>query len=264
MYQELSPQRFAGAKMKLFRSKQLFDQFATQVASFMNQRPYRLEVVEDEVTGDTSFVIRGDATLPAEWSVIIGEIIHNLRAALDLLAVDLARENGNISRSAINETYFPVASDKANFDTSGIRKIRRLSASAQKIIADLLPYKGGNDDLWKLHQLDILDKHVLLVPVVAASFLESFQIGLPAPPDGEDANVSVNVEVPGGEGPVYPITDGTVLLKVSKPTNPDGVFHLDAKFSVVFDRNEISDGEGIVETLNRLGQTVDNVIGSNF
>lgn len=27
-------------------------------------------------------------------------------------------------------------------------------------------YKGGNDDLWALHELNILDKHRLLLPVI--------------------------------------------------------------------------------------------------
>ena len=30
-------------------------------------------------------------------------------------------------------------------------------------------YKGGNDDLWALHELNILDKHRLLLPVYEPS-----------------------------------------------------------------------------------------------
>lgn len=35
------------------------------------------------------------------------------------------------------------------------------------LLKALKPYKGGNEPLWGLNRLDILDKHRLLVPVAA-------------------------------------------------------------------------------------------------
>lgn len=46
--------------------------------------------------------------------------------------------------------------------------------SAQKIVTDLKPYKGGNKTLWKLHELNRIDKHRLLV--AASASLRSFNI----------------------------------------------------------------------------------------
>ena len=43
------------------------------------------------------------------------------------------------------------------------------------IIKDIKPYKGGNDVLWRLHRLNILDKHRLLLTAGAAAF--SFNAG---------------------------------------------------------------------------------------
>ena len=35
------------------------------------------------------------------------------------------------------------------------------------IIDDIKPYKGGNDLLYRLHDLDITDKHKLMIPIVS-------------------------------------------------------------------------------------------------
>ena len=45
------------------------------------------------------------------------------------------------------------------------KKIRKLPQAAVQIIHELKPYLGGNNLLWSLHQLDIIDKHRALIPI---------------------------------------------------------------------------------------------------
>lgn len=96
------------------------------------------------------------------------------------------------------ETYFPIGGSREDFEKTGIGKIKRLSAAAQKRICGLKPYKGSNDPLWQLHQLDILDKHVVLVPVAAATVGEEF--GFAVPDIGEDFTIDVTMTM----GPASP------------------------------------------------------------
>jgi hypothetical protein len=96
---------------------------------------------------------------------IAGDVIHNLRSALDHLAYQL------ISVATGNEfpekTGFPIAdSPKAYEAEKKRREVERMRPSAIKAIDSLEPYKGGTGhDLWRIHELDRIDKHRLLITV---------------------------------------------------------------------------------------------------
>lgn len=104
--------------------------------------------------------------IPAEFSSILGDIIHNLRSMLDLLVNDMSEMNGN-RRNA----FFPIAE---NFDSFPKRlkesKARQAGAEAVNIIRELAPYRDGSLELYAIHQLDISDKHRQLLPRFAPEF----------------------------------------------------------------------------------------------
>jgi len=47
--------------------------------------------------------------------------------------------------------------------------LRGASDATRTLVKRLKPYKGGTDAFWRLHKLDILDKHTILVPVGATN-----------------------------------------------------------------------------------------------
>ncbi|MDP9238656.1 MAG: hypothetical protein M3P30_14880 [Chloroflexota bacterium] len=95
-------------------------------------------------------------------SVIVGEIIHDLRSALDNLACALAYQN---SQSRCESTEFPIFSDSKKFRRKRSRLIGEIDPDAQAIIEGLQPYHRGQDfrcdPLWMLYQLSNIDKHRL-------------------------------------------------------------------------------------------------------
>jgi hypothetical protein len=102
--------------------------------------------------------------IPIEVFAISGDIVHNLRSALDHLAYQLVWANtGNEPTSRLIE--FPIAKDFATYKSEKTRKVNGMRPEAIEAIDRLKPYKGGNDFLWRIHELDNIDKHRTLFTV---------------------------------------------------------------------------------------------------
>lgn len=107
-----------------------------------------------------SMQIRG---VPEVVPATIGDAIHNLRSALDLMAADMARNNNE----SVDKVAFPFAESSSKFNKAmKERKFSRCGEIAIAIAIKTEPYKGGNSLLFAIHQLDISDKHDMLLPVV--------------------------------------------------------------------------------------------------
>ena len=132
------------------------------------------EVHED--AEEQAWVFRGETpNVPIDWSVRLGEILYNLRSALDHLVWQLVRANGQ--RPGRHNAFPIVKSDevwgeqqaKTPWALSGV------SGSAVDMIRRLQPYTGGlglpfNVGAFrKLHSLCNIDKHRHLVFAIASS-----------------------------------------------------------------------------------------------
>jgi len=122
--------------------------------------------LEGHATHDIIMMIEKEP-LPLSFNVEVGAYINTIRSSLDILATSLAQRH---SVPNPDKVYFPVAKDATSFKTGnykGKEFIQALPNAERTIIETLKPYKGGNDDLWSLHQLDIKRKHQALLTVSA-------------------------------------------------------------------------------------------------
>jgi hypothetical protein len=119
-----------------------------------------------------------DPTLP----LIVGDCVHNARSALDHLVYQLALLN-NAPNDAASKTSFPICLTPKEFKNATKGKIARfVNTRAFEEIERLQPYKTGkkeNDLLWILSQLDIIDKHRLLIVAEAQTRPTAFKISAP-------------------------------------------------------------------------------------
>lgn len=77
------------------------------------------------------------------------------------MAVDAVALNGGNTKNV----YFPFAEDANGLEEQIKKKnFDRASAAALKELRALKPYKGGNVALRGLHDLDVTDKHKLIIP----------------------------------------------------------------------------------------------------
>lgn len=106
-----------------------------------------------------------DPPPPLEVALVFGDCVHNLRSALDIAIIDIAR----LKNKSADRIKFPFAESEEKLIEILDKDIRRLGQDVSDVILKLKPYKGENILIRLLHDLDVDDKHKLLSPVFAAA-----------------------------------------------------------------------------------------------
>ncbi len=232
------------------------------IRAFIVKEPFQLVAHEDPATRDLIYRVAIDEQPPMEWATVLGDAVHNLRSALDLMAVALVAENSG-PQAVTRKTAYPVSDDERTFKRSGIRLLDGASDRALRLTRLLKPYAGGCDTLWELHVLDIDDKHKLLVPVGAALRGFTPQFKVEGFPDDlfKKFNETIVIEPANN---LFPLRDGDVVFKVAaaardSSTIPSHKIHFDVAFADGTGR--AVEGEQVLQTLDRYALLVDRVIG---
>lgn len=156
---------FFSARLKLLRAKSFVAELRSVMEHHLKTNPPTIETTEyAEPDGNSLGGVGGKFTIPEtppEVGVIIGDVVHSLRTALDHTASELARMNNKSDR----HVYFPFAENEGQLDTQISKKnFTYCGPEAVEILKSFRPYHGGNPALRALHDLDIMDKHRTLVP----------------------------------------------------------------------------------------------------
>ena len=157
-----------GPRAKIARAKEHLADLADLREGIRSSEPKPYAAVR-EIQTDGKLVVRFKdvAPLPQDVSLILGDLIHNLRSALDILVCDLIRHNGE---EVTDDTGFPIVDRSNQLATRVKRKMKGAGKTAKEAVKGLKPYQSGNLDLWVLHKLDITDKHKILITAVASHF----------------------------------------------------------------------------------------------
>ncbi|MCA1701809.1 MAG: hypothetical protein LC808_00475 [Actinobacteria bacterium] len=145
----------------------------------------------DVQAGDYVLRVHGLPTVDPEWVLIAGDCLHNLRSSLDHLAWQLVLLDGGQPN---RDTNFPVKQNA--FNKAGQRAPARIKphirrADIRDLVEQMQPYSAPQlpnpgpfvmeHPLWLLHDLDITDKHKLLLVIVAMPQVST--LGWAAHPD---------------------------------------------------------------------------------
>jgi hypothetical protein len=116
-------------------------------------------------------------------------------------------------------TAFPICNSAKSFGAK-LSKIEAVGQEALDLIKATKAYKGGNDGLWALRELDNADKHRLLITIAAAHH----GVGIDIERMFQQATASLGVEVESPDfppiflqpaGDQFPLEDGDVLFRDS-------------------------------------------------
>jgi hypothetical protein len=157
---------FADSKLKTNRAYQHIYDLESCFDKFLGTEYYPLVEQSDTDRGHKSLEFIKSRRIPNVIPLILGDAIHNARVALDLIIsqVELTK-TGIISRNS----QFPFCETRDKLIAtvkSGL--IQQCSPTLADFIIDIVKsYRGGNDFLFALHDLDILDKHRLIIPTIA-------------------------------------------------------------------------------------------------
>lgn len=145
---------------KIRRAHEHLNALAAEVSAFLDSEPYAILEQYDREHFKYLFRVKILKAIPeVDWSLMIGDCVHNARSALDYLAWRLA---GSDLRD--RKTCFPIYLSRADFDSASWR-LQRIHPDALLEIRKLQPYTRPNphvDLLWFLQELDARDKHKLL------------------------------------------------------------------------------------------------------
>jgi hypothetical protein len=141
---------FTGAHGKLTRARKHIEELRAAIAAFFATQPYEIMQEEDTSTGDLIYRLRIHHEVPDDWSLIVGDILHNMRSSLDHLAWRLVELNNKIPG---RHTQFVISADQAAFQRAAQTNLRGVSQTAMTFIENLHPYRGGDDLLWQLMNL---------------------------------------------------------------------------------------------------------------
>ena len=149
----------AASKLKLARASAHLDALDELIRQYFSTK--WCTCTFDRKDDGRQHLSMGIARVPEEFGPIVGDAVHNMRAALDLAIVELVETNGGSS----NGVMFPFCEDEDSLhEMMKRRNCHRASLKVRERIVQLKPYKGGNERLRALHDLDIIDKHHTLIP----------------------------------------------------------------------------------------------------
>jgi hypothetical protein len=104
--------------------------------------------------------------------LILGDAVHNMRAALDLAYVELVTRVG---ATPSKWTTFRIWESRQKLVDTLSEGILKACPDIVTLLADTVKaYQGGDGILNALDALDISDKHVLLIPVFSVAALLNF------------------------------------------------------------------------------------------
>jgi hypothetical protein len=167
---------YKDARLKVKRAKKHIADFTAAVIALENTCT---ATVEYHAQGGQSLkheIPNADSALD-DLSLIAGDAIHNLRTALDFAWYD------TISRclpdKLSDKTKFPVMKTRQDLEGTlhGIEIDTRCPRLFECMMTQIQPYKGGESSLiWTLHDLDISDKHLLLLSLGTYSSAEGINV----------------------------------------------------------------------------------------
>lgn len=162
------------ARMRIARAGHHLLALKAELAGLLSPGGVRVSIRADPRTHRNCIRAELAAELPPLLPAIIGDVVHNARAALDMaLAQILIHRLGHSPR----HIRFPVHASRESLLLACRREgLRELGpALLRAIVQDIRPYWGGRDRLCVLHELDIIDRQSALMPHVGIIELRNMQ-----------------------------------------------------------------------------------------
>jgi hypothetical protein len=239
---------------KVERAKEQIKYLETGIHAFFSRNVYRIVRNDDPKTEQWVWIVRISERIPLRFAVIVGEIVYDLRSALDQLICSFI-DPAKLHRGS----GFPIMTTLQEFETNGMTKIQGVPASVVRAIKEIKPYQGGNDALWRFHKLSIGEKHRL--PVLVGAAYKSFTVSVNFPArDGRPAARSPELALKPSDRQ-FPLQDGAELLRIPKSASE---VDMNPKFTfdIAFSEGEVFQGEPLIPTLHQLTDLVDGIIRS--
>jgi hypothetical protein len=258
-------ERLALIRAKTDRAKKHITDLVAELRAFRDVKPLAIGTKRNPQTRQLIYYVTSIQETPPSIPGILGDILQNLRSALDHLAYQLVLV-GTGSAATDAHVYFPIADDIARYENakrSG--QLKGMRPAAVSAIDAVRPYKGGNDTLWRLHRLNNIDKHRVVILAIGAGF-EGFDVGAHLQRQLERSQPDFASKVRGAFPPMFlkpadrqfPLKGGDELFIDGPDAEPNPAMQF--RFDVAFGEPGIVEGEPLLRTVQEMAREVDEIV----
>jgi hypothetical protein len=164
----MSPTQPSAAQAKIGRARQHgLDLQARIIGWSANADPRLVASIADDRLSWAVRLSEFDPPPLGEWALILGDSIHNLRSALDVLVWSYVDENALTERQA-KTIAFPIWMESTSWDNDAERLLRTVPAAIVQRIHECQPFQRPEEErsgdlLPLLAELDNRDKHRIAI-----------------------------------------------------------------------------------------------------
>ncbi len=242
------PGPFDSSERKIARASEHFDHLEREIVAFIHEDPYKQVVEPDpDRAGHLLYKFKLVKQLPASLPEIVGDIVGNLRDALDHATYAVAIASGCASPK---DAYFPFAGTAERFEASLKGRCKDVPQEIWPLLRSFQPYKGGNNLLYALNAVRNADKHTMLTPIGSA-FLRPYT--------SVKGKGYWSMRLP--EHSVWDRAKQEVVF-IEAPTDTELQYEISFIFFVAFNEIEIVDGEPVLVVLDAFGGEVNRILAA--
>jgi hypothetical protein len=253
---------FDGIRLKRTRAWDQINSLKADIASFLqcDPAPYVPNVDFNGKTQILTISVHINKIPDTMWGIRVGEIVHNLRSALDHVIWELFVKNNRQPPGLRDKHQFPIFDKQAGFNSAIPQFLKGLDNKSVDLLRSEQPFpisEGGTGEsikspLWNLKELSNCDKHrtIHLVGILLEAYNFTF------PPLIHDVTIQKDIVQNSG-----PIQQDAILARARFPGVSEWPFeernvkgHL--RTNIAFDQWTPAVGgwlvaETLVETANR-------------
>lgn len=166
------PTTLVGCEAKLIRAQELMHDLDDQIFSYLSSRPFETHLSYDRSMGAFRYLVGLAYPPPLKISLLVGEIVHDLRCAVEYLGYELARRDAG---REIHNMQFPIfwdAGDYRDYRRNKRNPLRHLTRRHRAFLGQIQPYRWRDraclHPLATLTRLSNQDKHRVLHTVGSA------------------------------------------------------------------------------------------------
>jgi hypothetical protein len=174
-------------RAKLERARHHLDTLEAAIDKFMDNEPYDAVAKYSRAKGGYYAILRRAEPLPAWWSLVVGDAVHNLRSSLDTLVYALTKKalGREPTTEEVREVQYPIVEELRSFPGEFGRRVRYLGKDEWAEIFWTQPFWFTDPTLTDKPRLSVLailrdlsnvDKHRHLVIAAAAATSSSIEL----------------------------------------------------------------------------------------
>jgi hypothetical protein len=233
-------------KKKIERADEHISDLESRITELGNVDLYSVRIEKDFWYNDLHVEINASKS-PEQWApLVLGDAVHNLRSALDILYRQAVLFlGGNLTK----HTKFPIV-ESAQVLARVLRSAGLKNEAGEKLVKlirdEIKSYEGGNWHLCALNDLDVMDKHQFVIPVME---LRALYVCLE---DEKQAEIRI--------GPLITSKSHKFRLKQSGNLKFKSKSH--AAAAILFPLGTPFEGQSVIPCLHQLSELASGVIGS--